>query len=626
MSETIELPFTVVECSSDVPGCEAAALRDFREEGEGWQSKRRHSAEITPETLVVKIQHESDERIVHALEILCHESKIAEKIEISLGIDEGAGPSSWVNLGFITLQSNEESAFQSRELKTVPIEQTADLIQLVLQGCHKNSYNIDNQVGIVGIRLLGMASTKSKEPPVEENITVNTQSRRSLPVSESPMVPVKRVEIPALQPVFSLPLNVKNSLDTKMSQSVGRLETLKRERASMEDFETAGKIKEALGNVYALLVSFKECESQMREAATAEDYALASQLKSERDVKREAATYVLSEVEGKFIGRIDDLVGDLSISTIRDDSFMSPKSKTKLSPHKSLLETSRSTTTSHQDNSEEASEEQSSGSGSTNGQDGDHPLSGVENAEELPAPEDINDNGFASSDLVNKVEELFGSYRTKCFFSKNWALREAALTKMTLLSPAIVSDTNGECAEAMCNIIESAIEDKNVQVYLAALVLLDECITGFEDIDAPASKITSLVSRIVLNLLGKLDDSKQKVVDSAELALLSLASSSCIDKTIIINGASKRVRSKDSKGGRVVKARLHFIENLATEFGDCVAWKRVVEFAKGQKAFEHKDGGVRDAAKSLIVTLVVVSSYHASLFVVLLSALILFLS
>ena len=81
-----------------------------------------------------------------------------------------------------------------------------------------------------------------------------------------------------------------------------------------------------------------------------------------------------------------------------------------------------------------------------------------------------------------------------------------------------------------------------------------------------------------------------------------------MDNASIVSAATKRIRSKDSKGGRAVKARLHFLENLAAEFGDGVAWKRVIEFAKGQKAFEHKDGGVRDAAKSLVVTLMTVSS------------------
>lgn len=331
---------------------------------------------------------------------------------------------------------------------------------------------------------------------------------------------------------------------------------------------------------------------------------MAAQFKSERDIKREQAAQSLLGVEKQFEGRIDEAVGELSISTIKDESFMSQRSK-KLSPKKSFLETS--SIASHLENGEEASEDESCNDGSSiDDEDSEHPLKGVENAEELPAPEEINENGNVSSDLVHSVEEYFGTYRMKCFFSKNWMLREAALAKMNLLVPEICSNSNGECAEVMCKIIEGAIDDKNLQVYLEALVLLGGFLTALESIELTRIKITSLLSRIVVNLLSKLADSKQKVVDSAGLALLSIASSSFVDNASIINAATKRVRSKESKGGRAVKARLHFLEHIAAEFEHDMAWERAVEFTKGQKCFEHKDGGVRDAAKSLVVTLMVI--------------------
>lgn len=180
---------------------------------------------------------------------------------------------------------------------------------------------------------------------------------------------------------------------------------------------------------------------------------------------------------------------------------------------------------------------------------------------------------------------------------------------MALLVPSVCDDATAEkCAEVLSSTVEIGLDDKNVQVYLASLILLDESLLQFEASDLPPSKVTPLVSRIVLNLLGKLADSKPKVATSAELALLSLASSSCVDKTSLVHAATKRIRSKESKGGRTVKARLQFLEHLAAEFGEGVAWKRLVDFVKGHHAFEHKDGGVRDAAKSLVVTLMMVSA------------------
>ena len=238
---------------------------------------------------------------------------------------------------------------------------------------------------------------------------------------------------------------------------------------------------------------------------------------------------------------------------------------------------------------------------------GEHPLLGVENAGELPAPDEISEFvGNASSDLIQKCDELFGEYRMKCFFSKNWALREAALSKMTLLVPEVCSSTDGDCAEVVCKIVEIGICDINMQVYFAALVLLDESLLQFENMRLPQEKITPPLSRIIIILLDKLTDSKTKIVDSAELAILSMASSSCTDNASIIRAATRRVRSKESKDGRTVKARLTLLESFSAEFGTSVPLKRIVEFVLSSNAFEHKDGGVRDSARSLVVTLMAV--------------------
>jgi hypothetical protein len=130
----------------------------------------------------------------------------------------------------------------------------------------------------------------------------------------------------------------------------------------------------------------------------------------------------------------------------------------------------------------------------------------------------------------------------------------------------------------------------------------------FESIRLPQEKISPHVSRITAILLDRLSDSKQKIADSAELSILSMVSSSCTDNASIIRAATKRIRSKESKGGRTVKARLNFLENLAAEFGMGLGWKRMIDFVVSNDIFDHKDGGVRDAVKSFIVTLMAVSN------------------
>lgn len=604
-AEIIPLPFTVVDVSSEEIGYEASALANYFPDAVGWVSDANQITDV--HKIVLKIQHDDEMRMVHALEILCHgmskmiviafvfqslltysvlllESKIAEKIEISLGSCEGDIPSAFDQcksiclLGYITLNSNEISGFQSREQKRVPIEKQADFVQLVLRGCRKNSQNKYNQVGIAGIRVIG-------------KITNNTALSTS-------HVPVTKFEVPSTTP-SSLPSCLKDELDPKTRSTLDRLERLKKERALSEDFEMAGKIKESLCSVYSLLIAFKECEKNMHHSAANEDYASASRLKSERDLKRKQAALALEEVERHFIGRIDAIVGE---PILMDLSYTSQSLKMH-SPQKTNHE-SRSIASHPSTKCSKASDEESQNECSIVGVD--HPLLGVENAEELPAPEELSNNATVSSDFVQKCEELLGGYRTKCFFSKNWMLREAALAKITLLVPDICCKANDDFAEVMCNIIEVGIDDKNMQVYLAALVLLDELILQFESVEPSQGIISSLVSRIATNLLSKLADSKQKVVDSAELALLCMASSRCIDKSPIIKVATKRIRSKERKGGRTIKARLCFLDNLSAEFVHGVEWKRIVNFVVTNSSFDHKEEGVRDAAKSLTVTLMAV--------------------
>jgi len=517
----------------------------------------------------------------------------------------------------------------------VPIEKQADLVQLVLRGCHKNPHNVHNQVGIVGIRVMGKVIRAVDAPVGKVTRTVDEHAPAAATAE-------KKIELPSVTPAASLPSHLRNELEAKIQSSVNRLERLKKERASLEDFNMAGKIKDALGIVYALLIAYKGCEKQMREAAAAEDYALASQLKSERDLKRDQATLALQEVdkqffgsdklagepssfvetgslasrtkhnerdhkteqvtsptqeaERKFIGRTVDMVSEFSSATIKDETSTSQSKRSfpEIGSGTSLAKNSDSDEESHNGDSIV---------------DGEHPLLGVENAEELPPPDDMSEIiGNAPSDLIKKCEELVGRYRMKCFFSKNWALREAALSKMTLLIPELCTSTNGDCAEVMCNIIEVGLCDINMQVYLGALVLMDESILQFESIRLPQEKIAPHVLRITAILLDKLSDSKQKIADSAELAILSMVSSSCTDNASIIRAATKRVRSKESKGGRTVKARLNFLENLAAEFGIGLGWKRMIDFVVSNDVFDHKDGGVRDAVKSFIVTLMAVSN------------------
>ena len=158
-----ELSFTAIATSEEV-GFEATNLHEFNEDGNGWQSNKQSSEDT--QTLILKIQHNDEEHIVHSIDILSHDNMIAQSVEITLGsrrLDSDGTPTSFsfeecdniCKLGYITLSNNAGSDCQAREMKSIPIEKRADIVKLVLRGCHPNPHNSSNQVCLVGIRVVG---------------------------------------------------------------------------------------------------------------------------------------------------------------------------------------------------------------------------------------------------------------------------------------------------------------------------------------------------------------------------------------------------------------------------------------------------------------------------------------
>ena len=382
------------------------------------------------------------------------------------------------------------------------------------------------------------------------------------------------------------------------------------------------KIKDAMSSVYGFIIAYRESDNKMRDAAMQEEYAAASRLKTERDMAKEAALQSLQDVEKEFIGSVDEIDRDISLSTIKDESFMSRKSAQlgQSFPGNDQISITSSTMSPFKRNSSKQNEskymQEESVDNSTSetkqedddsGQYSSHPLAGIEYAN-LPTPEDISKD--ISTDLAHKVDDFFGNYLAKCLFSKSWQLRDAALAKMSLLVPQMCVEISTEdCVEmasVLCLIIGRCIDDNNVKVYQSALILIDGMLLQCEQNKLPETKATLLLSKICTDILSKLADSSKKVAESAELALLGMAHSSCVGVVYICNAATKKVRSAEAKGGRTIKARLLLIEHLTAEFGNEVPLKRVVDFVLASKAFDHKDVTVRDAVKAVILSLMAV--------------------
>lgn len=153
------LGYKVSAASSEDSSHPARELQGFHAHSRGWQSS--HWCEY-PQALVLQFQGRVS---VQQVQLLSHQFKIASQVELFIGtLPHGVQPpasgtagASFVRLGHFSLDSNERSKYQARELKTVYVPQATEghYLRLVLHKCHVNEHNLHNQVGLLAIRVIG---------------------------------------------------------------------------------------------------------------------------------------------------------------------------------------------------------------------------------------------------------------------------------------------------------------------------------------------------------------------------------------------------------------------------------------------------------------------------------------
>ena len=639
-----QLEFQVVSVTGQDPDHPKEELDRRSPDTRGWQSQKNCHY---PQQLILKLISKNQPVELSKIEFLSHQSKIATKVEIVVAVDE---PSSFNHadisfdqcqsirrLGYVSLDSNERSQFQARELKSINISpQRVMFVKFILHDCWKNDLNPCNQVGIISVQLLGSLLAVEKALPASDNL--RNVAKKTNPISLHPTshenTPVRARIRPSQAPSFKLHPDIQARIDS--------LEQRKKDRAKLEDFDGASKLKDMLKDVRNNFTSALQIESKMHKAAADEDYVEASSLKLQRDLARKNAMEILEEAERSIPHEdapeqvqppfavpcqpqdIDsmpplhpiELPSPSNTELIRkceppspiilDTSFSAPRQSPDRSnsSHTSLaastaapLQISKALHAQNIQDSTIVAHTDRESSTSDPFELGKHPLDGVPGFQDLPLPEDISDTRI-SSEVLSRVESVVGLYRTKCFFSRNWNLRDAVLTKLSLMLHSI--DIEGS-ALALCIILERAIHDCVVQVFLTGLIVLDECLSEFENLRLTSKTVIPIVEKITIALVGKLCDNKPKVSDGAATALLSFALSQCIGPVYIGIHALKNMRPQDAKAGRAVCARLKFLEKLVDEFGDeAFQPEKVINFIKNSaNGFSHKDADVRTAAKDL---------------------------
>jgi len=550
------------------------------------------------------------------LNILSHQCKIAKKIEIILAsdIDQNVPKPSFDScqnvrrLGYVSIDPNDRTNFQARELKSIDIAfEKVNYIKLIIHQCHQNGFNPYNQVGIIAITMLGKVDGEQgcgvsimqkgvqfpnkhgKEHKMIHITPPNNEGMHESKCNDSSLFLMK------------LP-KIKTQCDSTIEARIGKLETEKTKLALMEEFENAAKLKDLLTEVHRFFATLRKEEENMRQAALDEDYPKASKIKLLRDDARKLTIESLNKAELLLSELIEDgvLKSEHSEFSSTKSTILRHSIERKIVPsakpvnHESKEDSCDENTKLPARDDDEISFNDGSNEYESDQKEEDeeidvekHPLEGIPGYEELPTPEAIKPNNKdMSQDMIQNIESVIGSYRTRCLFSKNWNLREAAIMKISIITPSIINSFGVQvCSPILCQLLDLAINDRIIQVLLTSLILLDDCLSQFELAEVPQKDVLKLMGRRVIEpIVGKLGDSKKSVVEGCETVLMSMALSKCVGPTYIGHLLTKAMKPQDLKSGKAVSVRFRFLQNLVETFGEEAGRvNHIIHFIRGKK-------------------------------------------
>lgn len=239
-----KLPFRIIDFTGEDPQYPVTELLTSSPQSKGWQSERFCD---WPQHLI--LQFFSPVRLKQ-LQFLSHQAKISSKIELFAALPTNKSQSlvdlEYKKLGYLALDSNEKSGFQSRELKTVYLDNVCMYLKIVLNKCYLNKFNVFNQVGIIAIGVFG-------DP-------------------QSGLVPTKRVETPLMSQMEQPRVIDESQFDAITLSKLKELDHAKNRAVELEDFEEAKKIKVATERLRHIGAQLKHLEESKKRAIQVEDF------------------------------------------------------------------------------------------------------------------------------------------------------------------------------------------------------------------------------------------------------------------------------------------------------------------------------------------------------------------
>ena len=241
-----KIPFRIVHVSSEEEEYSVRELLNRTPFSRGWLSGRFCNY---PQELLIEFPKPIKMR---EIQFLSHQYNIASKIEIFILPPQSE---KYKKIGYLSLDSNERSNFQARELKTVYTDYLCIRVKFNLLRCHQNSHNIYSQVGLIGLSVLG----------------------------EFPSINIMNDNIDATE-----------KLEDEMTYDPGTLKRLKelyrakKKAVELEDFDEAKRIKVAIDSLKSVSQHLIQLEERKKIAIKNDDFDAAKLIKYEIDRVRNA--------------------------------------------------------------------------------------------------------------------------------------------------------------------------------------------------------------------------------------------------------------------------------------------------------------------------------------------------
>ncbi|KAK7601011.1 hypothetical protein V9T40_008452 [Parthenolecanium corni] len=252
-----KIKFRVLKASGEDEKYKASELDFHGPSVRGWLSSRNCTY---PQEIIFSLENTV---VLYQIQILAHHYIIPERIDVWIGSENNTDEKKdsvdnigFEYIGFITLNSNENTKFKCRELKTItiPFSVPTKFVKLTLYQNHVNNLNVYNQVGLVAVQLIGENLAENETESVTNNLSKAETSQFDN-------------------------LAFEMYVDTGIAELLKQLEERKQKAVQDERFEYARKLKTAMSKLHNAGEKLGKMEIAKKQAIQQEDYSRAKKKK-----------------------------------------------------------------------------------------------------------------------------------------------------------------------------------------------------------------------------------------------------------------------------------------------------------------------------------------------------------